>query len=90
MILPMLWLRLVVVIGFTIFVTIQQMWLITAIGVVLTLLTGKSTTPIRHDDVSQNSVSFFPNGSATCMGSEWVVSDHTSTWAWGSSSPARR
>lgn len=37
MILPMLWLRLVVVIGFTIFVAIQQMWLITAIGVVLTL-----------------------------------------------------
>ena len=35
MILPMLWLRLVVVIGFTIFVAIQQMWLITAIGVVL-------------------------------------------------------
>lgn len=40
MILPMLWLRLVVVIGFTIFVTIQQMWPITTIGVVLTLLTG--------------------------------------------------
>lgn len=40
MILPMLWLRLVVVIGFTIFVAIQQMWLITAIGVVLTLLIG--------------------------------------------------
>ena len=40
MILPMLWLRLVVVIGFTIFVAIQQMWPITAIGVVLTLLTG--------------------------------------------------
>ena len=40
MILPMLWLRLVVVIGFTIFVTIQQMRLITAIVVVLTLLTG--------------------------------------------------
>ena len=40
MILPMLWLRLVVVIGFIIFVAIQQMWLITAIGVVLTLLTG--------------------------------------------------
>ena len=40
MILPMLWLRLVVVIGFIIFVAIQQMWLITTIGVVLTLLTG--------------------------------------------------
>ena len=40
MILPMLWLRLVVVIGFTIFVAIQQMWLITTIGVVLMLLTG--------------------------------------------------
>lgn len=88
MILPMLWLRLVVVIGFTIFVAIQQMWPITAIGAVLTLT--KSTTLIRHDDVSQNSVSFFPSGSATCMGSEWVVSGHTSTWAWGSSSPARR
>ena len=40
MILPMLWLRLVVVIGFTIFVDIQQMWPITTIGAVLTLLTG--------------------------------------------------
>ena len=77
MILPMLWLRLVVVIGFTIFVAIQQMWPITTIGAVLTLT--KSTTPIRHDDVSQNSVSFFPNGSATCIGSECVVSGHTST-----------
>ena len=45
MILPMLWLRLVVVIGFTIFVAIQQMWLITAIGVVLTLLTGYQILP---------------------------------------------
>ena len=38
-IIPFMWLRLVVVIGFTIFVAVQQMWVIVAISVLLALLT---------------------------------------------------
>ena len=38
-IIPFMWLRLVVVIGFTIFVAVQQMWVIVAISVPLALLT---------------------------------------------------
>ena len=37
-IIPFMWLRLVVVIGFTIFVAVQQMWVIVAISVLLALL----------------------------------------------------
>ena len=36
---PFMWLRLVVVIGFTIFVAVQHMWVIAAISVILALLT---------------------------------------------------
>ena len=36
---PFMWLRLVVVIGFTIFVAVQQMWVIVAISFLLALLT---------------------------------------------------
>ena len=38
-IIPFMWLRLIVVIGFTIFVAVQQMWVIVAISVLLALLT---------------------------------------------------
>lgn len=38
-IIPFMWLRLVVVIGFTIFVAVQHMWVIVAISVLLVLLT---------------------------------------------------
>ena len=38
-IIPFMWLRLVVVIGFTLFVAVQQMWVIVAISVLLALLT---------------------------------------------------
>ena len=38
-IIPFMWLRLVVVIGFTIFVAVQHMWVIVAISVLLALLT---------------------------------------------------
>ena len=38
-IIPFMWLRLVVVIGFTIFVAVQQMLVIVAISVLLALLT---------------------------------------------------
>ena len=38
-IIPFMWLRLIVVIGFTIFVVVQQMWVIVAISVLLALLT---------------------------------------------------
>ncbi|EET76604.1 hypothetical protein [Corynebacterium tuberculostearicum] len=38
-IIPFMWLRLVVVIGFTIFVAVQQMWVIVAISFLLALLT---------------------------------------------------
>ncbi|GAA1473923.1 hypothetical protein P4N68_00130 [Corynebacterium felinum] len=38
--LPFLWLRLIVVIGFTAFVAYQGMWLIALIGLGLTALTG--------------------------------------------------
>ena len=38
-IIPFMWLRLVVVIGFTIFVAVQQMWVIVAISGLLALLT---------------------------------------------------
>ena len=37
---PFLWLRLVVVVGFTLFVAWQQLWLIAVIGVLLFALTG--------------------------------------------------
>ena len=37
---PFLWLRLVVVVGFTLFVAWQQLWLIAIIGVLLSALTG--------------------------------------------------
>ena len=37
---PFLWLRLVVVVGFTLFVAWQQLWLIAVIGVLLSALTG--------------------------------------------------
>jgi len=38
-IIPFMWLRLVVVFGFTIFVAVQHMWVIAAISVILALLT---------------------------------------------------
>ena len=38
-IIPFMWLRLVVVIGFSLFVAVQQMWVIVAISVLLALLT---------------------------------------------------
>lgn len=37
---PFLWLRLVVLIGFCVFVASKDMWLITGIAVLLTLFTG--------------------------------------------------
>ena len=37
---PMLWFRLVVVIGFAIFVATQKMWLVMVIAIVLAGLTG--------------------------------------------------
>lgn len=49
--LPFLWIRLVVVIGFSIFVAAQQLWLVTAIGVVLAGLTGFQIYNVyRHND----------------------------------------
>ena len=38
-IIPFIWLRLVVVIGFTVFVAVQDMWVIAAISTMLALLT---------------------------------------------------
>ena len=36
---PFMWLRLLIVIGFTIFVAVQHMWVIATISTILTLLT---------------------------------------------------
>lgn len=38
--LPMLWFRLAVLIAFTIFVVVQEMWLIAAFTAVLIVITG--------------------------------------------------
>jgi len=36
---PVLWFRLIVVIAFSIFVAVQQMWLVTAVAALLAVLT---------------------------------------------------
>ncbi len=38
-IIPLIWLRLAVLVGFSIFVAAQDMWIVTAIAIVLTLIT---------------------------------------------------
>lgn len=56
--LPFIWLRLVVLIGFTIFVATKSMWLVTLIAVALTgwtifqlAYTYRNSSQLRNEDV---------------------------------------
>lgn len=52
---PFLWLRLVVVIAFTIFVAYQQLWLIAAIGAFLSALTAFQIFSVLKNRTDSNS-----------------------------------